>query len=354
MEQQQPDPRVAAMMDDRWAPIRRVKLADRLTGYDENGGDIMGKDFANRDQLGDFFGKYTGGIKWENDEKTLFSRQGLNQPGQHKYNTSSATWGLDPATGEYVMRGDPTDGRAGSTVNFVRQGIAQGALAAGALYGAGVAGAGSGAGGATTAGLSSADKLALFGANGYGSTGFTAAEAIAAGGAGGAGAAASGATDLGQIVITGAKPAAGGLGQLQGALASSAVGAAGNSASYSNEGDNYKNPGSTQGRGGSPANAGDSRSWFGVASDWLQSRLTAPSGGTGGGMGNNWLRDALGLVGAGVNQWNIERVAKDDRDWRSAEKDKDRAYTDRKETEKRARQAPVNVGRGSLSVFRKG
>jgi len=37
-----------------------------------------------------------------------------------------------------------------------------------------------------------------------------------------------------------------------------------------------------------------------------------------------------------------------------AEKDKDRAYTDRKETEKRARQAPVNVGRGSLSVFRKG
>jgi len=133
-----------------------------------------------------------------------------------------------------------------------------------------------------------------------------------------------------------------------------------NPGDYGNEGNNYPSPDSTQGRGGSPANAGDSRSWFGVASNWLQSRLTAPSGGTGGtggtggGMGNNWLRDALGLAGAGVNQWNIERVAKDDRDWRSAEKDKDRAYTDRKETERRARQAPVNVGQGSLSVFRKG
>ena len=133
-----------------------------------------------------------------------------------------------------------------------------------------------------------------------------------------------------------------------------------NPGDYGNEGNNYLSPAFTQGRGGSPANAGDSWSWFGAASNWLQSRLTAPSGGTGGtggaggGMGNNWLRDALGLVGAGVNQWNIERMAKDDRDWRSAEKDKDRAYTDRKETEKRARQAPVNVGRGSLSVFRKG
>ena len=76
--------------------------------------------------------------------------------------------------------------------------------------------------------------------------------------------------------------------------------------------------------------------------------------GDGGGMGSNWLRDAMGMVGAGVNQWNIERMAKDDRDWRSAEKDKDRAYTDSKETERRARQAPVNVGQGSLSVFRKG
>jgi hypothetical protein len=56
-----------------------------------------------------------------------------------------------------------------------------------------------------------------------------------------------------------------------------------------------------------------------------------------GGGGLN-LRDLLGLFGAGMQQWNIEKVAKDQRDW-----------IDSKETAARKRRAPV---RGTAGVLR--
>lgn len=49
--------------------------------------------------------------------------------------------------------------------------------------------------------------------------------------------------------------------------------------------------------------------------DWLKGSL---GGGIPGGsslFGNGWLRDVLGLVGAGVQQMNIEKMAQDQRDW---------------------------------------
>jgi hypothetical protein len=57
----------------------------------------------------------------------------------------------------------------------------------------------------------------------------------------------------------------------------------------------------------------------------------------GGGGGLN-IRDLLGLFGAGMQQWNIEKVAKDQRDW-----------IDSKETAARKRRTPV---RGTAGVLR--
>jgi hypothetical protein len=82
---------------------------------------------------------------------------------------------------------------------------------------------------------------------------------------------------------------------------------------------------------------------LGSGADWLKSAIGGGGAGGSGGMGSGWLRDLLGLTGAGIAQWNVERMAKDNRDWQ-----------DKKESDKRARQAPVRVGKGSLSVFRKG
>jgi len=82
--------------------------------------------------------------------------------------------------------------------------------------------------------------------------------------------------------------------------------------------------------------------------DWLSQTFSAITGGSGtggsllGGLfsGSSALRDILGLVGAGVQQYNLEKMAKDNREWASAEKAKERR-----------RQMPV-TGAGLLGNFR--
>lgn len=82
--------------------------------------------------------------------------------------------------------------------------------------------------------------------------------------------------------------------------------------------------------------------------DWLSQTFSAITGGSGtggsllGGLfsGSSALRDIFGLVGAGVQQYNLEKMAKDNREWASAEKAKERR-----------RQMPV-TGAGLLGKFR--
>lgn len=52
--------------------------------------------------------------------------------------------------------------------------------------------------------------------------------------------------------------------------------------------------------------------------DWLSSTLGGGIPGGGSLFGNGWLRDVLGLVGAGVQQMNVEKMAQDQRDWMDA------------------------------------
>lgn len=59
--------------------------------------------------------------------------------------------------------------------------------------------------------------------------------------------------------------------------------------------------------------------------------------------GNDWLTTAMSLVGAGVNQMNIEKAAQDQRDW-----------LDQKDIDRRRRQAPGALPAMKTTVYTKG
>lgn len=108
---------------------------------------------------------------------------------------------------------------------------------------------------------------------------------------------------------------------------------------------------------GSTGLAGAAASAAGAVSsgaNWLSSAWSSISGSGSplGGLfgGSNVLRDILGLVGAGVQQYNLEKMAKDNRDWQSAEREKDRQAQLKKEADTRRRQMPA--GGGMLPKFR--
>lgn len=92
--------------------------------------------------------------------------------------------------------------------------------------------------------------------------------------------------------------------------------------------------------------------------DWLTQSFGAITGGGGAGgsllgglfSGSTSLRDILGLVGAGVQQYNLEKMAKDNRDWQSAEREKERKAQEKKESDTRRRQMPT-TGAGLLGKF---
>lgn len=73
--------------------------------------------------------------------------------------------------------------------------------------------------------------------------------------------------------------------------------------------------------------------------NWLDTALTAGKSV----FGNDWLTTAMSLVGSGVNQYNIEKAAQDQRDW-----------LDSKDTDRRRRQAPGALPAMKTTVYTKG
>ena len=120
---------------------------------------------------------------------------------------------------------------------------------------------------------------------------------------------------------------------------------------YGNEGNAYKGDDALDASTNSPVNSGeDAWDWsggFGAAGDWLKSFfVTNTSGATTGGTGgfdSRWLSQILGLVGAGVNQMNIEKMAQDNRDWQ-----------DKTASDRRRRQMPGALPAMKTTVMRGG
>lgn len=177
-----------------------------------------------------------------------------------------------------------TEGLTGLS-SSLPQGFIDSAGLSGAGEAAGLGGAASGAGGGSgglSAGLSSADKAALYGAEGYGAPGFTGT---------------AGSVFDGVLNATGSP----GLASKAGELASGGVGDAVSSA------------------------------W-----DWLKD-----AGGSVLDIGGSIFKNPLlsTLIGAGINQWNLEKMQQDQRDWLKSQEDA-----------KRARQAPVGMLNAKLTV----
>ena len=263
----------------------------------------------------------------------------MQRPGMHKYDTMDVIYRLDPATGEAVMEGDPSVRREVSSMQqMVHDPIDVAAKIGGsaaALYGAGwglsqllpaattaATTATTAAPAATAAGnvLNPALIESAVGTAGYG--------ASSAGAGGVLGTTAAGSLTAEQIATMAAN------GMTDAEIASVAA-SLGDSASYA----------SLTGTGFGVGDGG--WSW---GSTWDKAKDYAGKffSGGGGGFSNSFLRDALGLIGAGVQQYNVEKMAEDQRNWQSNERQKERDYQDKKESDKRRRQAPAKVAQGVL------
>ncbi len=173
-------------------------------------------------------GKYLHAFRPEGAPEGVLQVTGIQQPGMHKYDTMSATYQLDPATGQYVMLGDPMMTRETSSQDrfqdFAEKGgaLVGGVLGAGYglsnLYGTGAAtGAGAGAGGGAVGAGTAGSGIGTLGTIPAGSAGLS---AIPAGGVGAATVPSLGAA-------SGAIPTAAGTAIGGGAAAAGASGAGG-------------------------------------------------------------------------------------------------------------------------------
>ncbi len=118
---------------------------------------------------------------------------------------------------------------------------------------------------------------------------------------------------------------------------------------------------SATGSTGLAASAGSAVNAMGSGGSWLSNAWGALTGGGAGGSGGGLLgglfsgsgvmRDVLGLLGAGVEQFNIERMAEKNRDWQSKERQKDRDFELKKDADRRRRQAPVSNIFGRATVL---
>lgn len=102
-----------------------------------------------------------------------------------------------------------------------------------------------------------------------------------------------------------------------------------------------------------------------TGADWLSSTWSAITGGGAGSAaagavksaigsyfsGSSVLRDLLPIIGAGVMQHTSEKMAEDQRNWQSAERQKDRDFEEKKASDTRRRQMPT-TGPGLLGKFR--
>lgn len=281
-----------------------------------------------------FQSKYFEGVE-EVDNGNLLIARGLQRPGEGKYNTFDAVWQKDPATGDYVLI-DVADTKEKASWKKHGAGIAKVAAGLGMMYlgglglqalgvpGAGtVAGAGAGAG--TGAGIGAGTSafggpLPTFGA--------------------GLGEGVIGGVDLlGSSLLTGSGGIGGAAVAGPGALAAEAAGHGAWLGEGAASGVPAWETAAAKAAGAAPA-GGALKGGGGLIEKglgWLAEQAGFPEVGKwleGSGLG----RDLLGLFGAGMQQWNIEKVAKDQREW-----------IDAKEAATRRRRAPV---RGTAGVLR--
>jgi hypothetical protein len=236
------DPATGQPMDP-YAAFRRLPAntfrystgADDQAMYDQVSGNYIGQsdpegwssgqDFENLLAGTPFQSKYSSrGFEHLGDNRFGITMQ---QPGAHKYDTMLAEYGMDPATGEWVLQNDPMDAptrqiSSGEQFRDRAEQVAALAAAAGTMYfgGGALMGLGGGAGGAA-AGAGAGGVGGTFG----GALGADAAAGLVGGGLGGAGSAltAPGAFAAGGGLASGGALAAGGLGATYGGYGADAA-----------------------------------------------------------------------------------------------------------------------------------
>ncbi|MGL4649826.1 MAG: hypothetical protein ACRC1H_10490, partial [Caldilineaceae bacterium] len=144
---------------DPWSAIRQIGI-----GYTPGGVEVGYGDGGQRyEQPYDarymptlpegWGGKYQWAFRPEGSANGLIQVSGIQQPGMHKYDTLSANYRVDPATGQYVMVGDPWATRETSSADNFQDFVEHGGAVVGGVLGAGylgsqlAAGAGGGGGG---------------------------------------------------------------------------------------------------------------------------------------------------------------------------------------------------------------
>ncbi len=290
--------------NDPWAGIRQLQFRKQTIdhpawqGDQEAGGystDAWSEAVWGADQDALNAGGYNSKYQLDRPEEVAPNvfRLVVQQPGMHKYDTADVYYRVDPETGMGTMVDDPTATRQVSSREKWRDRLEKRILPI--------------AGAVLTAG--------------YG------AEALAGMG-GGAAPGAAGAAEAGG-----------------GALMDYGVG----SATLDSAATGW---GLTEGAGAAAAKTAAG----GGAFDWLTSALSGSVGDAvtsaagdavktvGSSLFNNdWLTTALSLIGAGVNQYNIEKAAEDQRKW-----------LDQKDIDRRRRQAPGALPAMKTTVYTKG
>lgn len=182
------------MAVDPYAAIRRINIGFTPGATYTMPGEISGTSYEQTDPdrwtpnlPGEFGGKYLTAFRPEGAPEGILQLTGIQRPGMHKYDTLSATYQLDPATGQYVLMGDPMETRETSSRDRFQDSLEKGSLWVGSILGAGYLGSqylGTGASGGTAAGT--AGTTGATGALEFGPAVWQGGGATAGGGAAGA------------------------------------------------------------------------------------------------------------------------------------------------------------------------
>ncbi|MGL4648744.1 MAG: hypothetical protein ACRC1H_05000 [Caldilineaceae bacterium] len=236
----------AMMATDPWAAIRQIGIGYTPGGVEYGYGDGGQRfeqpyDARYMPTLPEGWGgKYQWAFRPEGAPEGTVQVTGIQQPGAHKYDTLSATYRLDPATGQYVLVGDPWATRETSSADRFQDFAEKGSLLVGSVLGAGYlgsqylgaeAGMGVGAGSGNT--LTPALMESSLGTAGYGASsagmggGSAVLGGVGAGGTAGAGSA-GGAMAQGSIASSVPTASVSGMNMAPAAMPSASV--AGNNA----------------------------------------------------------------------------------------------------------------------------
>jgi hypothetical protein len=131
------------MATDPYAAIRRFRVdytpAQSYLEYGDGGQPFMGGQAeAFRPMLPEGWGgKYAWADPVTPGDRSVLRVGGIQQPGMHKYDTFDGIVRLDPATGEYVLEGDPWATRQTSGMDKFQDFVEKGGLVVGGTLAAG-------------------------------------------------------------------------------------------------------------------------------------------------------------------------------------------------------------------------